>query len=78
MTHLKFLVQRLNKQEQFIEKTSNSTYEFFLKENPSLEETINEICHFLVTNYKYKLTTEEKFYLSIHVNKVIEKGSNHF
>jgi beta-glucoside operon transcriptional antiterminator len=78
VTHLKFLVQRLNKQEQFIEKTSSSTYEFFLKENPSLEETINEICHFLVTNYKYKLTTEEKFYLSIHVNKVIEKGSNHF
>lgn len=74
VTHLKFFAQRL---------ISNNTYDGDHDEELTMlvkwkyknsYNCVNKIGEFILNKYDYKLTDDEKVYLTIHIERVIYKG----
>ena len=74
ITHLKFLSQRIQQSSTWQDGDEESLYQFLLrrdKENPRCLERIDA---YLRGTGAPPLNRQERFYLLIHLNRVLEKG----
>ena len=73
VTHLKFLGQHIFSDAAFTETKENlaDLYTFLIKSNDMLESCIKQIDEVVLQNYSYQLQENEKVYLMIHINKMV-------
>ena len=67
VTHLKFFAKRV-----LTEQASEDEMSLMVqKKYPQAYECANKIAELIFTKYRYKINSDEKFYLTIHIAKVI-------
>lgn len=74
ITHLKFFAQRLILGETFKEEEKEDLLDVVKLQYETAYKCVEKIGTFLLTRYEYKLSREEKLYLTIHVERVIYKS----
>lgn len=73
LTHLKFLVQRVVSKVGY--ETDNSDfYIIFLNNHPKSAECARKMAQYISTNYSYVLSDEELMYLSLHIERIINRN----
>lgn len=70
-THLKFLAQHIFLNQQKEPMDLNQLYSLLINNHEKMERCINNIYEIVKMNYRYELTQDEKVYLMIHINKII-------
>ena len=73
ITHLKYFAQRLLENKSY-ENNEDNLLEIVKLKYKNAYNCIEKINEFIQKKYNYNLTDEEKLYLTIHVEKVINKG----
>ncbi len=73
ITHLKFLAKRVFSGAQSIDEVEDEMQAMIKKKYAAASDCANKIAAFVEKNYNYKVSADEKFYLTIHIAKVITK-----
>ena len=73
VTHLKYFAQRLIENKSY-ENNEDNLLEIVKFKYKNAYNCIEKINEFMNKKYNYNLTDEEKLYLTIHVEKVVNKG----
>ena len=73
ITHLKYFAQRLIENKSY-ENNEDNLLEIVKFKYKNAYNCIEKINEFMNKKYNYNLTDEEKLYLTIHVEKVVNKG----
>lgn len=73
ITHLKFFAQRLFNEKTHANNKDNELFNIVKEKYSSSYECIKKVSKFIEEKYSYKLTNEEKLYLIIHIERVVEK-----
>lgn len=73
ITHLKFFAQRLFNENIHANNKDNELFDIVKEKYNNSYECIKKISQFIEEKYSYKLTNEEKLYLIIHIERVVEK-----
>lgn len=72
ITHLKFLAQRIFQGTPWEDQADmEEMYQFLLSRRPKCRECLTRLESFISQNYNYNLNRQEKFYLLIHLTKVL-------
>ena len=71
MTHLKFLAQRIFKNETLQDDKMIEMYFYFLKNHPKNEEYLEKLNKYIEKEFKYTLDKPEKVYLLVHLTKIL-------
>lgn len=71
MTHLKFLAQRIFKNEMFQGDKMIDMYDYLINNNPKNEEYLDKLNKYIEHEFKYKLDKSEKVYLLVHLTKIL-------
>lgn len=72
MTHLKFLAHRIFQNVPWNDAPNmDDIYKMLLKHRPQSRKCLEELVQFIWDNYHYELNQQEKFYLLIHLTKII-------
>jgi len=72
MTHLKFFAQRIIKNE-FVNYGNEEIMKNFMQNYPEAFNGAEMIVKFVEDNYDYHVHEEEKLYLAVHLQKLIQK-----
>jgi beta-glucoside operon transcriptional antiterminator len=72
VTHLKFFAQRLYNQS-YIEDDDPFLYESFKQKHKEAIECTEKINDYIVNQFNYNLTNNEKLYLAIHIQRVVNR-----
>ncbi|WP_077622532.1 BglG family transcription antiterminator LicT [Sediminibacillus massiliensis] len=72
ITHLKFFAQRLMS-ETNLQDQDDYLYEMVKQKNPKSFECTNKIEVYIEKEYGYRLSNEEKLYLTIHIERVTSR-----
>lgn len=74
-SHLKYLAQRINKQQQTpsINFSNRLMYNSLSKANPTAADCVNEIADNVRIDHDYTLNIDEKLYILIHIIQVADK-----
>lgn len=71
-THLKFLSQRISQHAQWKEDADmEDVYRLLLRKHSKHHECITRISDFIRNHFSYDLNRQEKLYLVIHINKLL-------
>lgn len=70
-THLKFLAQRIFTDAQWSENEMDEAYTMFASLHDKNDECIKRISEYINKEFNYCLNTQEKVYLLVHLNKVL-------
>lgn len=73
ITYLKYFAQRLLENKSY-ENNEDDLLDLIKVKYKNAYNCIEKIDEFIQKKYNYKLTDEEKLYLTIHVEKVVSKG----
>ncbi|MDF9824020.1 beta-glucoside operon transcriptional antiterminator [Breznakia sp. PF5-3] len=71
LTHLKFLAQHIFQNTKKEPIDLDQLYTLLVGNHALMERCIENIYEIVKMNYKYELTQDEKVYLMIHINKII-------
>jgi beta-glucoside operon transcriptional antiterminator len=71
-THLRYLFKRLSEQNT-IASDNLKIFESLQKETPKTFECVEKIGHYLNRKNNWKLDSEEKLYLVLHVNRLLNR-----
>lgn len=71
-THLKFLAQRIFKNEQIKLSVVESMFPTLLKRDARLEGVIEKIRVFIYETFDYSISNEEATYLAVYIIRIIE------
>ena len=71
MTHLKFLAQRIFKNETLQDDKMIEMYFYLLKNHPKNEEYLEKLNKYIEKEFKYTLDKPEKVYLLVHLTKIL-------
>ena len=71
MTHLKFLAQRIFKNEMLQDDKMVDMYDYLLNNHPKNEEYLEQLNKYIEKEFQYKLDKSEKFYLLVHLTKIL-------
>jgi len=71
--HLEYLLQRMFRQ-QYISTDNQQMYDLIRQEYPETERCVDQIAAYYRTTWSIELTSEEKLYLMMHVNRIRAKG----
>lgn len=71
MTHLKFFAYRVFSKQTYEKEDERDLLALMSKEKPEVFRCVSKIEEHLHNSYKYKMSSEEKLYLVIHISKVI-------
>lgn len=74
ITHLKFFAQRLLTHTTYEGEDSSELLNIVKKQYKQAWECVGKVDGFLMKNYDYQLSEEEKLYLTIHVARIIDKS----
>ena len=70
-THLKFLSQRISQHAQRNDDDMDDIYQLLLRKHPKHLLCITRISDFIRNHFSYDLNSQEKLYLVIHINKLL-------
>ncbi|MCI7703389.1 MAG: PRD domain-containing protein [Clostridiales bacterium] len=73
-THLKFLAQRIFRHEDWKDDSMEDMYRYLLEQNPKNQECLDRLNDYISKTFHYTLNQQEKFYLLIHLTKVLQLG----
>ena len=73
-THLKFLAQRIFRHEDWKDDSMEDMYRYLLEQNPKNQECLDRLNDYISKTCHYTLNQQEKFYLLIHLTKVLQLG----
>ena len=71
MTHLKFLAQRIFKNEALQDDKMIEMYDYLMGNNYKNEEYLQKLDKYIEKEFKYKLDKSEKVYLLLHLTKIL-------
>lgn len=71
MTHLKFLAQRIFKNEMFQDDKMIDMYDYLINNHSKNEEYLDKLNKYIEKEFKYKLDKSEKVYLLVHLTKIL-------
>lgn len=74
ITHLKFFAQRLLTHTTYEGDDSSELLSIVKKQYKQAWECVGKVDGFLMKNYDYQLSEEEKLYLTIHIARIIDKS----
>lgn len=75
VTHLKFFAQRIHTTSSLYNE-DHSLYEIVKEKYPSIYKCVIKIETYLLKKYDYHITKEEKLYLMIHIQRLINKNES--
>jgi len=70
-THLKFLAQRIFQREASEDESVDDLYEQLLQRNPNNQECLRRLDAYCIETFGYTLSRQERFYLLIHLTKIL-------
>ena len=73
ISHLKFFAQRLTSNNLHSDKSEEGLLDIVKSRFQNAYLCVEKITQHIERNYQYRLTEEEKLYLTIHINRVIYK-----
>lgn len=71
ITHLKFLAQRIFQNSGWEDEGMESMYEMLLDRHPENRTCLNRLDEYCRTAFGYTLNLQEKFYLLVHLTKIL-------
>lgn len=72
ITHLKFLAYRIFQKSTWTDKGMDDLYESLVNRNAKSQECLLRIDAYCSETFQYTLSREEKFYLLIHLTKILQ------
>lgn len=75
VTHLKFFSYRLIAKKQYIDETDEELLDVIQVKYRNAYNCVTRIGQFLYENYDYKISNNEKLYLTIHIARLVTKNS---
>ncbi len=73
VTHLKFFSKRVLTEQESADEIEDEMSLMVQKKYPKAYDCAEKIAELIFTKYRYKINSDEKFYLTIHIAKVISK-----
>ncbi|QQK08731.1 BglG family transcription antiterminator LicT [Miniphocaeibacter halophilus] len=73
ITHLKFFAQRILNKNAYEDDKVDDLYLIIKNNYPESYSAVEKIREFIKSKYKYTLNNEEELYLTIHIEKVVNK-----
>ena len=73
ITHLKFFAKRLVERNIYTEDDNDDLWEVIRGKYPKAFGCVEKITQFIEKKYEYELSKEEQLYLTIHVERVVNK-----
>lgn len=73
ITHLKFFAKRLVEHNIYTEDDSDDLWEVIRNKYPKAYQCVEKITGFIGKKYNYQLSKEEQLYLTIHIERVVNK-----
>ncbi len=73
ITHLKFFAKRLVERNIYTEDDNDGLWEVIREKYPKAFGCVEKITQFIEKKYEYELSKEEQLYLTIHVERVVNK-----
>ena len=73
VTHLKFFAQRIIDGQVYLSE-SDDIFEVFKGKYTDSYECVVKIAHYLLTQYRYTLNTDEQLYLILHIEKITKNS----
>lgn len=77
LTHLKFFVSRVVKRQVYEDYEYPELYEELKAKHPHVYQCVNRIADFVLIDFHYDISTEERVYLMIHIERVTRKYRHH-
>ncbi|MBS7009115.1 BglG family transcription antiterminator LicT [Anaerostipes sp.] len=77
VTHLKFFAKRLTEHTAYVEENSDGLWDVIKEKYPDAFRCTEKITQFISGKYEYDLSKEEQLYLTIHIERVINKTKKH-
>lgn len=72
ITHLKFFAKRLT-EHRIYEEENDDLWEVIREKYPEAFRCVEKISQFIEKKYEYQLSREEQLYLTIHIERVVNK-----
>lgn len=76
ITHLKFFAKRLTERSCLEEMDSSDFLDVIRSKYQKAFACVEKITQFIAKKYDYRLSGEEQLYLTIHINRVVDKTRN--
>lgn len=73
ITHLKFFAKRLTDHTTYEEENSDDLWIMIKEKYPEAFRCVEKITEFIAGKYDYDLSKEEQLYLTIHIERVLNK-----
>lgn len=73
ITHLKFFAKRLVERKIYTEDDSDDLWAVIREKYPKAYGCVEKITAFIEKKYEYELSREEQLYLTIHIERVVNK-----
>lgn len=73
ITHLKFFAQRLVEHRSYQDEDNDDLWEVIKNRYPDAYSCVAKITEFIAKKYQYRLSKEEQLYLTIHIERVVNK-----
>lgn len=73
ITHLKFFAKRLTEQRTYEDEDSDDLWEVIRRKYSDAYRCVLKITQFIEKKYHYQLSKEEQLYLTIHIERVVNK-----
>lgn len=75
ITHLKFFAKRLIEHNTYEEDDNNDLWDVIKSKYPKAFQCVEKITQFIKKKYEYTLSKDEQLYLTIHIERVVNKTS---
>lgn len=73
-THLKFLAQRIQQKTPWVSDEDEPMFRYLLARDPRHQQCMDRLEAYIRENFSYSLNQQEKFYLLIHLTKILQLG----
>lgn len=74
ITHLKFFAKRMFTEREIVAEVDEEIEKLFQRKYVAAYRCVQKIDTFIQMKYRYQVSADEKFYLMIHIAKVIRKN----
>lgn len=77
LTHLKFFVNRVATRQTYEEEDNNELYEELKMRYPHVHQCVERVAEFILIDFHYDISKEERLYLMIHIERVTRRYRYH-
>ena len=73
VTHVRFFAQRVVVNKMHSDLDDDSLYEIVKEKYVNANKCVEKIADYILNNFNYKISNEEKLYLMIHIERIVYK-----